>query len=147
MSGYSRNPRYWLERRAKRRTGYPLATLAFYGPDDRRASKAVVGIVPSERAPEEVAEMRKWFSETTDLRTDPEAAGQILTFLDEHQVERIVMVDRIIGCPHEEGVDYPEGEACPQCPYWKDRDRWTGERGCQKIGKSNGDIIPLESPP
>jgi len=28
--------------------GYPVATVAFYGPDDRRASKVAVGILPSE---------------------------------------------------------------------------------------------------
>jgi hypothetical protein len=38
------------------------------------------------------------------------------------------MADRIIGCPHEEGIDYPEGEECPLCPFWKGRDRWSGER-------------------
>ena len=32
-----------------------------------------------------------------------------------------------LGCPHEEGVDYPEGQICPQCPFWAHRDRWTGE--------------------
>jgi hypothetical protein len=37
------------------------------------------------------------------------------------------MVDRIIGCPHEEGIDYPDGAECPECPFWKGRDRWTGE--------------------
>jgi hypothetical protein len=36
------------------------------------------------------------------------------------------MVDRVIGCPHEEGIDY-EGPTCPHCPYWAGRDRWTGE--------------------
>lgn len=26
----------------------------------------------------------------------------------------------------EEGIDYPDGEACPQCPYWAGRDRFSG---------------------
>jgi hypothetical protein len=30
------------------------------------------------------------------------------------------------GCPHEEGVDYPEGEACPDCPFWAGRSRPIG---------------------
>ena len=128
MAVHSRNARYWLERKAKRRTGYPTATLAYYGPDNTRASKAVVGIVLSERNPADVSEMRKWFSDTEDVRSQPEILVAILTFLNERRVERVVMVDGIIGCPHEEGIDYPEDEACPQCPYWADRDRWTGER-------------------
>jgi hypothetical protein len=37
------------------------------------------------------------------------------------------MTDRIIGCPHEEGIDY-EGDTCPARPLWAGRDRWTGER-------------------
>jgi hypothetical protein len=37
------------------------------------------------------------------------------------------LADRIIGCPHEEGVDYPEGQSCPRCPFWAHRDRWSGE--------------------
>ena len=24
-----------------------------------------------------------------------------------------------MGCPHEEGEDFPEGEDCPFCPFWK----------------------------
>src|SRR5712692_4405008 len=32
-------------------------------------------------------------------------------------------LDGIIGCPHEEGIDYPEGKSCPQCPYWARRAR------------------------
>jgi hypothetical protein len=127
MTRSRHNPRYWLERRAQRKTGYPLATLAYYGPDNTHASKAVVGIVLSEQAPD-VARLQKWWSDATDIRTDPEILQQILTFLDQQHVQRIVMVDRIIGCPHEEGSDYPEGETCPQCPYWANRDRWTGER-------------------
>jgi hypothetical protein len=39
-----------------------------------------------------------------------------------------VVTDGIIGCPHEEGTDYPEGASCPQCPYWAGRDRFTHER-------------------
>lgn len=30
--------------------GYPLATMAFYGPDDQVASKVAVGVLPSEQA-------------------------------------------------------------------------------------------------
>ena len=27
------------------------------------------------------------------------------------------------GCQHEEGIDYPEGELCPDCPFWAGRER------------------------
>ncbi|MFL5236975.1 MAG: hypothetical protein ACJ8EL_05125 [Rhizomicrobium sp.] len=39
----------------------------------------------------------------------------------------VAMTEGIVGCPHEEGIDYPLGEACPDCPYWAERDRWTGQ--------------------
>ena len=53
--------------------------------------------------------------------------GKILAFVEENGAKSVVLSDGIIGCPHEEGKDYPEGETCPECPYWANRDRWTGE--------------------
>jgi len=35
------------------------------------------------------------------------------------------MVEKNFRMPHEEGIDYPEREACPQCPFWKGRDRYS----------------------
>ncbi|HET6891856.1 MAG TPA: hypothetical protein VFH31_12195 [Pyrinomonadaceae bacterium] len=61
------------------------------------------------------------------MRHDDEIGHEIVRFITLHGVLPVVMTDRIIGCPHEEGVDYPEGEVCPECPYWRGRDRWTGE--------------------
>ena len=31
-------------------------------------------------------------------------------------IRSVVISDRIIGCPHEKDVDYPEGEVCPMRP-------------------------------
>lgn len=115
-----------LAKRAKRGfRGYPVATIAFYGPTAERASKVAVGIVEREGAEADI--LQTWHSEDRDLRNDDETGFEIKEFLREHQAVSVVMVDRIIGCPHEEGIDYPEGEACPQCPYWRGRDRWSGE--------------------
>lgn len=115
----------WLKKKAKAGfRSYPVGTVAFYGPDDGRASKVAVGIFS--RADEEPAALRRWFSEAGDIRADEEIIAQVVMFLREHDVRSVSMVDRIIGCPHEEGIDYPEGEACPHCPFWKGRDRWAG---------------------
>ncbi|MGH9436523.1 MAG: hypothetical protein ACRD22_01180 [Terriglobia bacterium] len=100
-------------------------TIAFYGPDDRRASKAAVAIVPAEGA--EPTALERWFSEYGDIRGDVAVTHEILAFLRQHGAKSIAMADRIIGCPHQEGIDYPESEVCPQCPFWAHRDRWTGE--------------------
>ena len=46
---------------------------------------------------------------------------------EEHRVKQVIAVERIIGCPHEEGLDYPEGMKCPLCPFWSNRNRFTHE--------------------
>ena len=104
--------------------GYPVATIAYYGPDDRRATKVAVGIAESEAGG--VARMERWFSDTSDVRADPQINEAILKFIEGHGARSVAMFDRIIGCPHEEGIDYPEGEKCPKCPFWATRDRWSG---------------------
>jgi len=115
-----------LRKRARRGfRGYPIATVAFYGPDNNRASKVAVGIVAAEGA--HAAPLKRWFSEDRDVRRDVAIGREILAFIQEHDARSVVMTDRIIGCPHEEGTDYPEGQVCPQCPFWADRDRWSGE--------------------
>jgi hypothetical protein len=115
-----------LKKKARRGfRGYPVATVALYGPDDTYATKVAVGIVASEDAdPDPLA---RWVTEDRDVRSDPAIGKEILAFIERHGVKTVVMTDRIIGCPHEEGVDYPEGHPCPKCPFWAHRDRWTGE--------------------
>src|SRR6516162_7196607 len=115
-----------LRKRAKRGLrGYPVATVALYGPDDTRATKLTVGIVPAEDA--EATDLRRWFSEGADIRNDAGVAEEVLAFIDAAGARSIVITDRIIGCPYEEGIDY-QGPTCPSCPFWAGRDRWTGKR-------------------
>ena len=119
-----KRPKSPLQKKADRGfKGYPVATVAFYGPDDKCATKVAVGIVVNEHEPKN---MQRWFAEH-DVRKDPTIGQEILEFIKSYSVRSVVMTDRIIGCPHEEGIDYPEGEKCPQCPFWEHRDRWSGE--------------------
>src|ERR1700750_722904 len=97
-----------------------LGTIAFYGPDDRRASKVAVSFIREEGAE---PELRRWFSETVDVRADETILAEIAVYLRQPLVRSVAMVNRIIGCPHEEGIDYPMGTACPRCPYWTGRDQ------------------------
>ena len=114
-----------LAKRAKKGfRGYPVGTIACYGPDDRRATKLVVSIVEHDGA--KPSEMRKWYAEDGDVRDTLEIMEETVGFLEQHGARSVVMPDRIIGCPHEEAIDY-EGQTCPQCPFWANRDRWTGE--------------------
>ena len=105
--------------------GWPLATIAYYGPNLSQATKVAVGIVPSENA--EVEELCDWKVEHGDIRADSGIAREILEFIEQHQVRSVAMSDGIIGCPHQEGIDY-EGEWCPVCEFWHRRDRFTGQR-------------------
>ena len=120
--------RPWLPKKAERGFhGYPIATIAFYGPTDKLATKVAVSIILTENHEPDVLE--RWFSESgLDVRHDPAIGEQVVAFLKTHAVRSTVVADGIIGCPHEEGVDYPEGKYCLQCPYWVGRDRWTKER-------------------
>lgn len=105
---------------------YPFATIASYGPDNRTATKLVVGVFkrPGQKEPDP---MHRWFKPDGGVDKDPGIAAEIAAFLKELGVKQTVMADRIMGCPHEEGVDYPEGGTCPRCPFWKDIDRFTHE--------------------
>jgi hypothetical protein len=116
-----------LSKRAKKGfRGWPLATVALYGPDDSTATKLTVGIMSAEDA--EVTDLRRWFSkEQTDIRDDIRVAEEVLAFITEAGANSLVMTGQIIGCPHEEGIDY-KGVTCPACPFWAGRDRWTGKR-------------------
>ena len=94
-----------LVKKAKRGfRGYPVATIAFYGPDDRFASKAAVGIIAGEG--EEALALERWFCEDLDVRNDPEIGEEILRYITLHDVKSVVTTGDIIGCPHEQGVDY-----------------------------------------
>src|SRR3954447_1306321 len=77
-----------------------------------RASKVAVAILTEEGADPQTLE--RWFSEDRDVRSDPKVGREILDLLRLHGVKSVVMTDRIIGCPHEQGADYPEGAVCPQ---------------------------------
>ena len=59
------------------------------------------------------------------VEKSPEVAAEIEAFLKAHGVREVAMTDGIIGCPHEEGIDFPEGQECPYCPFWR------GKQGIQ----------------
>ena len=53
--------------------GWPMATVAFYGPDLSRASKVAVGIIRGEC--QEVDEMRDWHSANSEPENLSRLAG------------------------------------------------------------------------
>jgi hypothetical protein len=103
---------------------YPLATIAAYGPDITLATKLVVSVLerPGQRDPSAV---HTWTTQAVDVRHDQTIAAEVASFVQQQRAKQTVTSDRIIGCPHEEGIDYPMGRTCPRCPFWAGIDRFT----------------------
>ncbi|MBM3301266.1 MAG: hypothetical protein FJY85_15095, partial [Deltaproteobacteria bacterium] len=72
----------------KAKPTFPAATMAFYGPDDKHASKIVVAIVKGPTA--EPEPMRKWMSGVTDVRADQKIGREVMAFLKAHGVKQVV---------------------------------------------------------
>lgn len=104
--------------------GYPMITLAYYGPDDTLATKVVVGFILEENAEVQVER----FTSEDEIREDVTVQTTILKIIERADAKSVTLVDRIIGCPHEEGIDYAEGEECSTCTFWQGRDRFTGKK-------------------
>jgi hypothetical protein len=105
---------------------FPLATVIGYGPDHKTATKLVVSIFkkPGQQDP---AAMEKWIVQGGDIRQDPAITVAVADFIKRHHAAETVTYDRLLGCPHEEGIDYPQGAVCPHCPFWANVDRHTLE--------------------
>jgi hypothetical protein len=88
--------------------------------------------------------MRTWSSDATDARQDPAIAGELADWLRSQGIKDTVSYDRVIGCPHEEGIDYPMGRTCPRCPFWAGIDRFTHEPIPAPVAKMSPDQVLVE---
>ena len=120
-----RRPQRTTGRRARSTVQYPIATIAYYGPDDKTVTKIAVGIIESEDA-EPI--MERWYG--PDVMTNPEVQVQIAGFIEAHGVRSVAITDGVLGCPHEEGIDFPAGQECPYCPFWR------GKQGIQVVDET-----------
>jgi hypothetical protein len=83
-----------LRRKAKRgNQGFPLATLAYYGPDDKKATKAVLGIFLRD-GDEPV--LHRFFSTDKDVRYKIDVQHDILARLTEHEVRSLSLIEKIL---------------------------------------------------
>jgi hypothetical protein len=102
----------------KEKRNFPIGALVYFGPDDKTITKIVaVVILSSESDPI----LRSW--DGNDVSTNGEVVFEISNYFNKFQVNEVVMTEGVVGCPHEEGVDYPAGEACPYCPYWSEKSK------------------------
>ena len=119
---YAEDYTYWLwevqeydeEDDAAQIPPFPFGMLAYYGPDDKTTTKIVAGVIKDERAEPVI---KRWVA--TDVTTSPKVQKEIDRFFKKHGVHRVGMSPGNIGCPHEEGKDFPLGGDCPFCPWWK----------------------------
>ena len=102
-----------LQGKPKRRPEYPIGTVALYGPDDKTTTKIAAGVITSPTAEPIV---RRWVA--TDVITNSKVQRDIQEFFTRHGVKSVVVSEGNMGCPHEEGEDFPTGEDCPFCPFW-----------------------------
>jgi hypothetical protein len=93
---------------------YPIGTVAQYGPDDRTVTKIAAGVILFEDA-EPI--MQRWVA--TAITDSVKMQQELMEFFKEYGVTRVVSYPGVMGCPHEEGQDFPNGEDCPFCPFWK----------------------------
>jgi hypothetical protein len=119
-------PITWLRKVAARGDrGFPVATVAYYGPNERRATKVVLGFFEFEGAE---PMLQKWIRDEKekDCRYDPVIQAKLRREIERLGARSLSYQEIILGCPHEEGIDYPLGEICPECPYWAHRKRPIG---------------------
>ncbi|MFV1969084.1 MAG: SEC-C metal-binding domain-containing protein [Pirellulaceae bacterium] len=93
---------------------FPIGTVALYGPDDKTTTKIAAGVILEDDAE---AIIERWVG--TGVKSDPKVQRSIEEFFAKHGVKSVVATEENMGCPHEEGEDFPVGEDCPFCPYWK----------------------------
>jgi hypothetical protein len=93
---------------------YPIGTVALYGPDDKTTTKIAAGVILHDGAE---AIIKRWVA--TDVTTNPKVQQEMKDFFLQHGVKQVAMTEGNMGCPHEEGADFPEGEDCPFCPFWR----------------------------
>lgn len=93
---------------------YPIGTVAFYGPDDKRTTKIAAGVILHDGAE---AIIERWVA--SDVTTNPKVQREMKAFFKKYGVKSVAASDGNMGCPHEEGEDFPYGGDCPLCPFWK----------------------------
>jgi hypothetical protein len=102
------------EARHRKPPEYPIGTVAMYGPDDKTTTKIAAGVILHDGAE---AIIKRWVA--TDVTANPKVQREMEAFFKMHGVKSVAMSDGNMGCPHEEGPDFPQGEDCPFCPFWK----------------------------
>jgi hypothetical protein len=91
-----------------------VGTVTLYGPDDKRTTKIAAAVILRDGAKPII---QRWVA--SDVTTNPKVQREMKEFFQQHGVKSVAMTDGNVGCPHEEGEDFPQGSDCPFCPFWQ----------------------------
>ena len=103
-------------RKKKKPPEYPMGIVALYGPDDQTTTKIAAAVFVHEGAEPII---KRWVA--TNIMENPKVQREMQEFFTEHGVKSVTMSEGNMGCPHEEGLDFPQGGDCPFCPFWKEK--------------------------
>ncbi len=92
----------WFRDRLKKKVkqgfqGCPIATVTYYGPDGKTASKVAVGLVLAEGG--DVAVLERWYRHGSDIRLAPAVNEASVHFIQRHGVKSVLSSDRIFWLP------------------------------------------------
>jgi hypothetical protein len=90
-----------------------MGLVALYGPDDKRTTKIVAAVILHSTA-EPI--LKRFFG--NNIKQDEKVMEEIADFFSSYNVKEAKGMEANLGCPHEEGEDFPVGEDCPFCPFW-----------------------------
>jgi SEC-C motif len=95
---------------------YPIGTVALYGPDDKTTTKIAAGVILHYGAE---AIIQRWVA--TDVTTNPKVQQEMRDFFLKHGVQSVAMSDGNMGCPHEEGEDFPTARTARSVRFGRER--------------------------
>jgi hypothetical protein len=110
---FSGNGQSCLRKNHARCSSTPSAPW-MYGPDDKTTTKTAAGVILHDGA-EPI--MKRWV--TTDVTTNPKVQLELKDSFLQYGVTSVAMSQGNMGCPHEECEDFPHGEDCSFCSFWK----------------------------
>lgn len=112
--------------------GYPVATVAYYGPDDNVATKVAVGIIPGED--QEPIAMERWVSAGGDLRRDHEVNEKILLFIRSQGAKSVVSPTALLAARTRRVLTIPRETSAGNVRFGP-----TGTAGVEKSSTEDDD--------
>jgi hypothetical protein len=109
------SPSPWLGRKVKQGfRGYPIATIAFYGPTTETATKVVVAIFRDDGG--DAGPLERWLSEESDIRVDTNVGEEIVSLIKAQEVRSVVVTDGSSAAPTKKASTIPKENHAQDVP-------------------------------